>query len=123
MSRRLLAVFVGITAVGIPGIATAQEGALPLIIPVYTLCGEGAPWGSQAAVYSTRIEITMTRQDGDNGEIIVSPDIVAGEINPGETIVLDCSDILLERTSFFGFLMVQLFPADAFSVRVAYDVQ
>ena len=65
----------------------------------------------------------MVREDVDHGEIIVSPGILAGAIDPGETIVVDCDDIFpQERASFFGFLMIQLFPGDAFSVQVTYRV-
>ena len=120
-SRVATAVVVGVWIV-LSVSSAAQEGALPFDIPVYALCGEGAPPGSGVGVYTTRIEITMVREDGDHGEIIVSPGIVAGEVNPGETIVVDCDDILQGRESFFGFLMIQLFPGDAFSVRVTYGV-
>lgn len=123
MARCLWTILLGAFLWAASGVAAAQEGARPLMIPVYALCGQGAPWDSQDAAYSTRIEITMVRQEGENGEIIVSPGITAGEVNPGETIVIDCDDILQGRAAFFGFLTVSLFPPDAFSVKVTYDVR
>ena len=117
VARCLWTILLGVALWAALGVAAAQEGAEPLIIPVYALCGQGAPWGSQDATYSTRIEITMVRQEGENGEIIVSPGIVAGEVNPGETVVIDCDDILQGRAASFGFVTVHLFPPDVFSVR------
>lgn len=92
-------------------------------IPVYALCGALGSVGSEGVIYTTRIEITMTREDIDHGELIVAPDIVAGEINPGETVVVDCDDILQEQEAFSGFLSVRLYPRDAFRVQVTYGVR
>lgn len=103
--------------------STAQQEALPLVIPVFALCGEGAPPGGPLARYATRIEITMVggEMGEESGEIIVAPDILAGEVNRGETIVVQCQDILQDQESFFGFVTVQVFPGDAFSVSVSYE--
>jgi len=106
------------------GVTAAQQESSPLIIPVYALCGEGAPPGGPATRYATRIDITMTsrgEEGEENGEIVVAPDILAGEVNPGETIVVGCEEILQGRESFFGFVTVQLFPGEAFVVNVTYE--
>lgn len=92
-------------------------------IPVYALCGGLESSEPQGVYLTTRIEITMTREDIDHGELIVSPDIIAGEVNPGETIVIDCDDILQEREAFSGYLSIRLYPGDAFQVQVTYGVR
>lgn len=105
------------------GESAAQGQAAPLIIPIFVLCGEGAPPGGPFGRYATRVEITMAGRGAEgeeSGEIVVAPDILAGEVNPGETIVIGCEEILQGRESFFGFITVQLFPGDAFGVNVVY---
>lgn len=97
-------------------------GASPAVFPIYVSCGERTESNGDSAVYRTRIEITLLRTTGENGEIIVSPDIVAGEINPGETVVLDCSDLVIDGESAFGYVNVQVYPNEAFRVRVTYHV-
>jgi len=94
----------------------------PAIIPVHAVCGELEIDGSSRAMYTTRIDVTYrpTDEDAESGEIVVSPDIVAGEVNPGETIVIRCEDILQGRPAFSGIISVQTFPSEGFTVRVTY---
>lgn len=95
-------------------------------IPVYVLCGPLGARGSETIVYATRIEITMTDEELEQGEVIVAPDIVAGELTPGESLVVDCDDILQGldgRESFEGFVTLRLRPAGAFRVQVTYEAR
>ncbi len=98
------------------------SGASPARFPIYVSCGELAVNEGEPALYRTKIEITLLRTSGDNGEIIVSPDIVAGEINPGETVLLNCSDLLVDRERLFGIVNVQVYPDAEYRIRVTYHV-
>lgn len=101
------------------------QGGSPVIIPVQAVCGELELDGSPRAAYETRINVTFRpgSESAEVGEIVVSPGILAGEVNPGETIVIPCDDILMGRASFAGIITVQVFPAEGFTVRVTYQVQ
>lgn len=92
-------------------------------IPVYALCGALSSQDSQTIVYATRIEITMTDEQAEHGEVIVAPGIAAGELSPGESLVVECDDILQEEETFSGFVTLRLMPDGAFRVQVTYEAR
>ena len=91
-------------------------------IPVQVVCGEVAVDGAPPAVYETEIDVAYrpAGNGAESGEIEVAPGILAGEVNPGETIRIRCEDILQGKTAFAGVITVHAYPAEAFVVQVTY---
>lgn len=100
----------------------ALASAAPAVIPVQALCGELEIDGAPRVIYETEIDVAFqpSGEEVESGEIIVSPDILAGEVNPGETIHIRCEDILQGRRAYSGLITIQAYPPEEFTVRVTY---